>query len=132
MNDDESLEAVRAFISRYIDSVAQLEILLLVYGEPEKVWTAGEVADNLRVNLSSVMDELASLCSRGLLTRSPEGMHRYRFASAVSDLSQEVQNLSQVYSDRRVTVITLISSKPVDRIRVFTDAFKLRRDNPDA
>jgi hypothetical protein len=129
VSDEESLVAVKAFISQYIDSVAQLEILLLLHGEPDKSWTASEVAQHLRVNLTSVMDELDRLCARGLLLQHPGRVPTWRFAG--TGFIAEVQNLAQAYAERRVTVITLISSKPEDRIRVFTDAFKLRKDHSD-
>jgi len=35
------------------------------------------------------------------------------------------------YADRRVTVIGLIFSKPVDKIRSFADAFRIRKDRSD-
>jgi hypothetical protein len=45
-------------------------------------------------------------------------------------MDRAIAGLAQAYTDRRVSVITLIFSKPVDKLRSFTDAFKLRRDDP--
>ena len=44
------------------------------------------------------------------------------------DLHRAVAGLAREYAARRVTVIGLIFSKPVDKIRSFADAFRLRRD----
>lgn len=129
---EEGLEHIKAFISKYIDSVVQLEVLLLIHKEPDRPWSATEVSQRLRVSPAWVVDELANLCNRGLLVRVSGPEIRYRFASHAADLCREVQSLADVYADRRVTIISLIGSKPIDRIRVFTDAFKLRKDGSDA
>ena len=46
------------------------------------------------------------------------------------ELDQAVVRLAKDYAERRVTVITLIFSKPVDKLRTFADAFRLRKDKP--
>ena len=131
MGDDESLRAAKTFIDTSIDSVVQLEILLLLYREPEREWSTLEVAQRLRVDRAWIVDELAHLCARCLLIHRPGDVPVYRFAAGNPDLRREVQNLAQIYADRRVTIVTLIASKPVDKIRVFTDAFKLRQEGED-
>jgi hypothetical protein len=45
-------------------------------------------------------------------------------------LDAAVAQLAKDYAERRVSVITLIFSKPVDKLRTFADAFRLRKDKP--
>ena len=45
-----------------------------------------------------------------------------------NELDELVGSLEKVYEERRVSVITLIYSKPVDKVRTFADAFRLRKD----
>ncbi len=39
-----------------------------------------------------------------------------------------MRGLAEGYAERRVTVINLLFSKPVERIRTFADAVRLRKD----
>ena len=41
-----------------------------------------------------------------------------------------VADLEKIYKTRRVSVISFIYSKPTDPLRAFSDAFKLRKDEP--
>jgi hypothetical protein len=36
-----------------------------------------------------------------------------------------------MYRERRVAVITLIASKPIENVRAFSDAFRIRRNKED-
>jgi hypothetical protein len=62
-------------------------------------------------------------------TDDPRTFH-YAPASG-SPLDAAVAQLARDYAERRVTIITLIFSKPVDKLRSFADAFRLRKDNPN-
>jgi hypothetical protein len=51
---------------------------------------------------------------------------------ASSALEKAVEMLAACYADRRVSVVAQLYSKPTRRIRVFADAFLLRRDDGDS
>jgi hypothetical protein len=38
-----------------------------------------------------------------------------------------VARLADTYRERRVAVVSLIASKPIDNVRAFSDAFRLRK-----
>jgi hypothetical protein len=122
-------EEVRRFIADHIDSVEQLEILLLLYQHPERTWDAESVARELRVAAGSAGERLEDMAHAGLLARKDGNPAEYRFAPESAELGDAVRGLSTAYSERRVTVINLIFSKPVDKIRTFADAFRIRRDD---
>ncbi len=122
-------EEVRRLIADHIDSVEQLEILLLLYQHPERTWDAESVARELRVAAISAGERLEDMAHSGLLTRKDGKPVEYRYAPANAALGDAVRGLSTAYSERRVTVINLIFSKPVDKIRTFADAFRIRRDD---
>ena len=119
---------VRQFIADHIDSVMQLEMLLLVAAQPRHAWTAKGLADLLRIDPAWVDAQLRAMAAGGLVTdqADPPG---FRFEPRSTELSQAVDELAKTYTDRRVTVIGLIFAKPVDKIRSFADAFRIRKDN---
>jgi hypothetical protein len=121
---------VRRLIADSIDSVEQLEILLLLLQRPERTWSAESVARELRVSSLSAGDRLEDLSRDALLARV-KGSDEYRYAPASAELNEAVKGLATAYTERRVTVINLIFSKPVDKIRTFADAFRLRKKEDD-
>jgi hypothetical protein len=120
---------VRRFIAGNISSVAQLEVLLLLRAEREREWTADEVSRALYAAEGGMAGQLHDLVSKGLayLTQAPDARFRYR-PNADDPLDDVVARLANLYKERRVAVISLIYSEPVDKARSFADAFRLRKD----
>jgi DNA-binding Lrp family transcriptional regulator len=123
-------EGVRRLIADSIDSVEQLEILLLLLQHPARTWTAETVARELRISPLSAGDRLEDLTRDALLARV-KGIEEYRYAPGSAALDEAARGLAAAYTERRVTVINLIFSKPVDKIRTFADAFRLRKKEDD-
>jgi hypothetical protein len=46
-------------------------------------------------------------------------------------LHETVSHLDHMYRERRVAVITLIASKPIENVRAFSEAFRIRRKKED-
>ena len=129
-------QEVKAFIAEHIDSVMQLEVLLLLHKSPQQSFNASDLARELRIDPAWAQNQLADLTARGLLvqpTATPDGGSepQYRYQARTPELHRAVTGLAQEYADRRVTVISLIFSKPVDKIRSFADAFRIRKDRSD-
>ena len=122
---------VAQFITEYIDSLEQLEVLLLMRASAPTEWDGAAVARELRIDPGSASGRLASLAARGLLVATDEAGGRYRFDPRSSELNRVVGRLADTYKERRVSVITLIFSKPSDTIRSFADAFRIRKDDKD-
>lgn len=122
---------MRRLIADHIDSVEQLEILLLLHQHPERSWTAESVARELRISPLSADDRLKDMARAAILSKVQGTEGEYRYAPESPQLAEAVTGLATAYTERRVTVINLIFSKPVDKIRTFADAFRLRRDDDD-
>jgi len=114
---------LRAFIARYIDSVAQLEALLLLRGNARETWNAASVAKRLYTSEAEAAAILARLCGDGLLACASE-VYRYECAP---DLAAMVDRLAEAYARQLIPITNLIHAKP-RRIREFADAFKLKKD----
>jgi hypothetical protein len=119
-------EDVRQFLHQNIESVEQLEVLLLLWRTPERGWTSDEVTTAVYSHPSSVVRRLAMLLGQGLLREREPGC--YQYAPRTPELHAAVTHLDHIYRERRVAVITLIASKPIENVRAFSDAFRFRRN----
>ena len=115
---------VKRFIAGHIDSVGQLEVLLLLRAAADKEWTPPEVARALVTNLDSAAGFLRRLDADGLLSRTGD---RFRYSPADEEVERAVDGVAESYANYRVAVIGLIFSKPGDHVRDFPEAFRLRR-----
>jgi hypothetical protein len=119
---------VAAFIAKYVGSVVQLESLLLLAADAARVWTADEVARELRIEPAWAEAQLEVLCGQALLACTGGQMRQFRYSPSDTPTRETVSALSKAYAERRVTVISLIFAKPPDGARAFADAFRIRKD----
>ena len=122
-------EDVRQFLHQHIDSVEQLEVLLLLWRTPNRGWTSEEVATAVYSHPSSVVRRLALLLGHGLLREREPGC--YQYAPRTAEQHETVTRVDHMYRERRVAVITLIASKPIENVRAFSDAFRIRKKKED-
>jgi hypothetical protein len=126
VNDDFPHE-LKQFLTLHIQSLAQLETMLLLHRDPQRQWTADELARELYITADMCRGIVADLEHRRLAAPGdlPES---YRYAAADADVDRLVGQLAQFYRERRVAVITAIYSSPVNKVQTFADAFRLRRE----
>jgi len=117
---------VRRFLHDQIESVVQVEVLLLMQAEPTRAFGSTDLVQALRVEPAWAAAQLSDLCGRGILAEAGPGS--YRYAPRAAEVADAVTGLARAYADRRVTVIGLIYAKPSEPLRSFADAFRLRRD----
>lgn len=120
-------EDVRKLLARHINSVEQLEILLVLRRRPEVGWTATEVAEELRTSESSARTRLRDLSARGFV-ETVSSSETFRYAPSSAWLKGAVDQLADLYAERPYRVIDLIFAKPIDDLRVYADAFRYRKD----
>jgi predicted transcriptional regulator len=119
---------VVAFLAQSIDSVEQLEVLLLLHQNASTEWTAESVARHLYREPTSVGRRLSVLRLLGLLQASDDPQPTFRYAPRSDAIHATVGRLADAYAQRRVTVLGLLASKPMDHVRAFADAFRIRRE----
>jgi hypothetical protein len=124
-------ESIKSFIAGHIDSAVQLELLLLMYRSQGTLWDAVAICSELKIDAGWAASQLAYLCEKGLLRSNDAPSPVYEYAPRTEELGAAVAELAEVYADRRVSVISLIYSRPTDNLRAFADAFRLRKENPD-
>jgi hypothetical protein len=118
---------IKQFIADNIDTVAQLELLLLLRNDPSKGWSPQEAGAALYGAADVIALQLADLQSKRLLARGPKDQ-TFAYRPETPELAQLVDRLADLYRERRVAVITAVYTKPVDKIRSFADSFRLRKD----
>jgi hypothetical protein len=116
---------VRRLILEAIDSVPELEALLLLRETPTQHWTPDSASSRLYVSRTVAAYTLEVLTARGFLEETPEGF-RYRPASA--ELAEVVGVLARTYATNLVAVTKLIHAKPGASVQDFARAFRLRKD----
>lgn len=121
---------VRDFISEHIASMEQIEVLLLLSGQPEKEWPVDAVVAHIQSGPASILAHLRAFCEQGLLVQKSNQV--YQFSARTEKLAQAMRALATTYKERRIKVIELIYQKPADGVQSFADAFKLRKDKPNA
>ena len=118
---------VERFLAEHVRSVEQLEVLLRLFAEPERLWTSADVAKELRIDPVSAARRLADLVKQELAT-PVEGGAEPAFRSSGAE-APAVAELARCYQSMRVSVIQAIYSRPAENIQLFADAFRLRRDD---
>jgi hypothetical protein len=116
--------STREFISRYIFSVEELEILMLLHGDPPRVWSVAGVYAVILSAPGSVKRWLDTLVRFGLLEAVPDEPPGFRYA-ATGALGAEVDELVAMYKLKPVRVIEAIFKRGPDPLQSFADSFKL-------
>lgn len=117
---------VKIFLTEKIDSVAHLEVLLMLLSHPEKSFSAEEVSRELRSNVHSATNQLLQLTERDLLKAHEKNLFQY--APSSKELDEKAKELYEVYKKMPVAVVTAIYEKPQDKLKNFSDAFRIKKD----
>lgn len=117
-------ERLRLFIRRNINSVSLLDLLFLLKRDSERKWSPEEISVEMRTNPSYAAAQLRELVALKMSTYH-DGTFSYSPPAADVEFIEELERL---YNARRSTVINFIYSQPIDSIRDFADAFKIKKD----
>ena len=115
---------IRVFILAHIDSIVQLEALLLLRANPNELWDGAKTAQRLYVSERECHEALARLCAEGLLSRI-EGS--YSYAGIAAERAKMVDRLAEAYARHLIPITNIIHHKP-RRIREFAEAFKFKKE----
>jgi hypothetical protein len=118
-------ESVKQLIVASIDSVPELETILLLREHAEQSWTATDTGQRIYVSPAVAAHILKVLAERGFLAATESG---YRYAPVGNELRKTVDDLADAYAHHLVEVTRMIHGKPSPSVRQFADAFVLRKD----
>ncbi len=129
MPDDIIPNDVKHYILGNIDSIAQLEGLLMLRANPQKGWSVEEIAHGLYIDESQVTLLLSCLLEQGFLITTGNGSSlRYQYQPKSSELRDIMNRLADLYTQYLVPITNLVHSKSRNRIQEFSNAFKIRKD----
>ena len=119
-------EHVLRFIDEYVDSVPQLETLLMMYEEPGRAWTTAEVAARTYIPEDEAGRVLEALHRRHLVASAGPG----EFRMQIPDERRHslLRDLAQTYRANLARVATFIHEKPPASLKEFARAFDLKKE----
>jgi hypothetical protein len=123
---DQLPATLRAFLYACIDSVEQLEVLMLLRmsGEPR---TARTVAREVGITDAQARASLDTLTARGLVHATIRATEiSYTFRPASETLASYCSELAVKLASARSDVLQFVASLPPPAIRAFATAFRLR------
>jgi hypothetical protein len=127
MSDNLIQDDVKQFILDKIDSIAQLEGLLLFRDNPEVEWTSMVLAQRLYIDQQQADEVLSHLASEGFLIAKQEDKITYKYQTNSHEKTQMVDRVAEAYSKYLINITNLIHSKPQNKVQRFADAFRLRK-----
>jgi DNA-binding GntR family transcriptional regulator len=122
VTDDEIL----TFVQASFKSVWTLELLIMLRRNREKAWSRDELVRDLRSSHTVVGEALSSLLAAGLVVDDPGETFRYQAASA--NLEEIAARIEAMHAAKPMRLIRAITAAPNEKLRIFSDAFKLKDD----
>lgn len=121
-------EDVYRFILNQIDSVPQMEALLLVWESRPKKWIESELAERLYIGVDIVRNIMQELVRRRLLVSDTQGARQYFYESKSEELDGLIEAVAATYRRDLVRVSTFIHTKTSSAVRDFAKAFKFTKE----
>ena len=119
--------AVLQFVARRIDTVPELETLLMMSAEEGRAWTVQEVAARTYVPPASAAAVLQALQRRRLVSSDEHGAS-FTFAPLSDEERQIVFQTAVAYRTHLIAIATLIHKKAAPPVQEFARAFNFKKD----
>jgi hypothetical protein len=119
-------EDLVSFIQTHLISMWALRLMLTLKTDPDRTWTAQMLVRELRANDVLVSGLLDRFQLMGLSIKNDEDVWCWR--PATPELETLAQGVAEAYAVTPFSVIQTIAAVPENRLRQFSDAFKLRKD----
>jgi Mn-dependent DtxR family transcriptional regulator len=123
---DDLPEDVIRFIADYIDSVPQIEALILLGDNPARAWTGPELADRIYVSAALAVDILSHLERRKLVVVAATGGFQFNTAGPDATLFPKV---AATYRRHLARVAGMIHSKASLGVLEFARAFRIKKES---
>lgn len=123
-----SEEEVYRFILNQIDSVPQMEALLLLWENRPKQWSENEIAARLYVGVDVVRNIMQELLRRRLIAASTDSPKLFWYETKPGDGDRVIEAVAATYRHNLVRVSTLIHTKASSAVRDFAQAFKFKKE----
>lgn len=122
------VDQVLQFVLDEIDSVPELEALLLLWQNRTAAWNVADIARRLYIVPDQAQAVLVDLSRKGMLAVDPERPDLYRYESTSAERDELMARTEAVYRRQIVRISTLIHSKPSSAVRDFARAFRFTKE----
>jgi hypothetical protein len=119
---------VLQFIAERIDTVPQLEALLLLWENPQRQWSEEELAARIYVARQVAATIMQALQRQQLVTAEPASTVRYRYNPQWDPSGEVMPEVAATYRRHLVPIATFIHSRASTAVREFARAFDLKKD----
>jgi hypothetical protein len=123
-----SEEEVYRFILNQIDSVPQMEALLLLWENRTKQWSENEIAARLYVGVDVVRNIMQELLRRRMVAASTDSPKLFWYETKPGDGDRLIEAVAATYRRDLVRVSTFIHTKASSAVRDFAQAFKFKKE----
>ena len=129
MKEELSIE-VKKILYEHVETLEQLEVLVLLCRRPEQLWTVDMIESKLSIPGSDVYGAVKSLLASGAVSRMSGIEGEAYEITREPKLRSMIGKLVESYESNRFSVIKLVSEAAMDRVRssmtrAFADAFVL-------
>lgn len=121
-------EHVRRFLEDSIDSVPQLEALLLMFDEPRKRWSVPDISARTYISHAEADKLLVRLARRNLIHSDDDGAH-FAIQAGEATTRALLEDVARTYRANLTQVATFIHEKPPASVKEFARAFDLKRNH---
>jgi hypothetical protein len=125
---DPDRQQVDRFIVDEIDSVPQLEALLLFWNSRPKAWSCESMARALYVSRAVSEDILRHLAQRHLIAEVEGTDGEFAFNADTHEKERLLALLDVIYRRELVRISNMIHSKASRAVRDFANAFRLKKE----
>lgn len=121
-------QQVDRFIVDEIDSVPQLEALLLFWNNRPRVWSSESMAKALYVSSEVAWEILKRLAQRRLISQREENAEEFALNAETPEQQDLLASLDRIYRRELVRISNMIHAKASRGVRDFADAFRFKKE----
>ena len=125
---DPDRQQVDRFIVDEIDSVPQLEALLLFWNSRPKSWSCQSMAKALYVSPAVSEDILRNIAHRRLIAEVEGNDGEFALNADSDEKERMLASLDAIYRRELVRISNMIHSKASRAVRDFANAFRLKKE----
>ena len=118
---------VREFILANIDSIAQLEALLILRNHSPQRWTAKTIAREIYISDQEAAALLTKLLTKGFIVAEDNEPPTYSYQPKTEDIARLIDKLVEMYSKYLVPLTNLVHQRSRRDLVELADAFNLKK-----
>jgi hypothetical protein len=121
-------EKLKRFLADYIDSIAELEIMLFLRQYPNRSWSCRLVAEWIYLSEEDTASLLAKLMKKGLITADEMSPASFQYKPHNQEVAQLLDQLAEMYGKYLVPITNLVHKKSIRNIEGLSEAFKFKKE----